>query len=305
MGLFEHGNTHHLFHLINGLHGIDSLLEPLSRLEFLQFLQSAVEVFARLFAQHPRVCQRLVRSQSRSRVHIQQCSDEILGAVRDGAPVLLVEGEFSALNGLEQLLLVVIVEGRIATKQNVQNHAKGPHIHLRTVEFILQNLGRYVAGRTALFGDVIPLRDLREAEVDYFHICVIFRTCHQQVFWLQITMSNVLIVHVLDGIEQGHHQVSGFLLVVVRLLYDAVKQLAPADLLQHKVEVARLLEEVQGPNDVWVVQRLQDSHLLANCCLCRLVQVLARHALHCHFQLVHIAHRGLHHRISPLTQYVS
>jgi len=67
-------------------------------------------------ALHPGVGQGLRCGEALLRVHAQQPADEVLGLVRDGVPVLCVKLEHPCLDLPEEQLLVVIVEGGVATQ---------------------------------------------------------------------------------------------------------------------------------------------------------------------------------------------
>mmetsp|Transcript_11159 Transcript_11159/g.19711 ORF Transcript_11159/g.19711 Transcript_11159/m.19711 type:complete len:204 (+) Transcript_11159:2356-2967(+) len=201
----------------------------------------------------PRMGQRLVGCVSAQRVHHQQFTNQVLGLVGDGGPILGVELKRSAADLAVQVLLVAVVERRIPSEQNEQDHAKGPHVHGRAVQLVLQNFRSNVAGCAALLGEGHSSDMGRKSEIHDFHIRIVLRTDHEQVFRLEISVSNVAIVTVLDAMQQYLHQITRLFFVVVGLLDDAVKELATINLFQHKVKHLWLLKEIIASDDVWVI----------------------------------------------------
>ena len=58
-------------------------------------------------------------------------------------------------NLLEEFLLIGVVEGRVAAKQNVGNHAQTPHVHRGAIRLAGNNLGRDVARSAAGRGEAL------------------------------------------------------------------------------------------------------------------------------------------------------
>jgi hypothetical protein len=113
------------------------------------------------------------------------------------------------------------------------------------------------------------------------------------------------VVHVLDASQQHLHQISSLLLAIMGLLHNTVEELAPVDLLQHKVEVVFLLEKVKTSYDVWVVQTLQQGHLAADALLGLGVDVLPGHDFDRHGGIVHLANSSSHFCESSFAQHLA
>jgi len=172
------------------------------------------------------------------------------------------------------------------------------------VQFILQYFWGHIAGGATLLGQGEAPHLGCEPEVHYLQVGIVGAAGHQQVFWLEVTVHDGAIVHVLDGAQKHLHQVSRLLLAVLGLAHDAVEELAPVDLLQYEVEVARLLEEVETANDVGVVQRLQQADLPSNALL-RLSVDGSRDDLDRHSTIIHATLRPSHLGESALAQQLA
>lgn len=61
-----------------------------------------------------------------------------------------------ALNDLlEELGVVLVVEGRVAAQQDVADHTDAPHVHLLSVRFLLEHLRSYEYEYTKIIGSDI------------------------------------------------------------------------------------------------------------------------------------------------------
>ena len=75
-------------------------------------------------------------------------------------------------------------------------------------------------------------------------------------------MSDLLLVAVLHSLEQNDTSVACFLLVVVRLLHDAVKKLSAHHLFRHEIIMLLLIKNIIQANNVWMLQLLKDVNLV-------------------------------------------
>ncbi|GIX65410.1 ABC transporter ATP-binding protein, putative [Babesia caballi] len=234
----------------------------------------------------PVVLQRLGGGDALRRVEGDHATDEVLGALRDLAPLRHVEGELARLHLLDDRRLVRAVEGREAAQQNVQDHADGPDVALVVVH-ALEHLGRNVVRRADLLlhlGVDVAVR--REAKVNDPDVGVDGLGLEQQVLRLEVAVHDVLPVHVVDAAQ---HLLDDFGRVLLREALAAhylVEQLASRVELRDEVVVLFVLEELEDLHDVRVVQRLEHVHLAQQ----RLVVALALHgALNYHLHGVLLA----------------
>ena len=65
--------------------------------------------------------------------------------IRDLVPIRRIEFVFAFDNLLEEFGVILVVERRISTKEDVGNDADAPHVHFAPVWLLLQHLGRYTA----------------------------------------------------------------------------------------------------------------------------------------------------------------
>lgn len=95
--------------------------------------------------------------------------DQVLGVVGHFIPLFTVEVEFSLLDHLENLLVVVTVEGWISAKKDVKHAPGGPHI-TRDVVASFKDLGRDVVWGTSsglhLLQGALAADDLGESEIN-------------------------------------------------------------------------------------------------------------------------------------------
>eukprot|EP00968_Pinguiococcus_pyrenoidosus_P006091 scaffold405_cov243-Pinguiococcus_pyrenoidosus.AAC.7 len=108
----------------------------------------------------PAACQALAAAEAKPGIYLasgdalvrvdgEHLANEILGAVRDVAPVAVVELVRPVLDLPEQLLLVGVPEGRVPAEEDVHNDTRGPDIHGVLVRFPPDDLGCDVAGGPA------------------------------------------------------------------------------------------------------------------------------------------------------------
>ena len=79
------------------------------------------------------MCQRLVHCEPLGRIHREQSSNQRLGISGYRVPVFRLELVFTFLDlggaGAGPGFGAVVVEGGVATQQNVNNYSDGPHVH--------------------------------------------------------------------------------------------------------------------------------------------------------------------------------
>mmetsp|Transcript_11159 Transcript_11159/g.19710 ORF Transcript_11159/g.19710 Transcript_11159/m.19710 type:complete len:502 (+) Transcript_11159:103-1608(+) len=300
--------TENVFHAVDRLDGVHALLEALLGLELLQFRLGAVQrqrgefLFIR---SQPRVRQGLLRGKALQWVHHEQLGDQVLRFGGHGTPVLLVKLVHARLDALKELILILVVERRITAQQDVQNHTQRPHIHRCAVKLVEQDFGRDIRRCAALLRKIKTFRRRCETKVHNLHVRIVVRIGHEKVLGLEVSVHDLVAVHVVERIQQHFHQITRLLLGVEGLLHDTVKEFTAIDLLQHEVKVTRLLEEVQSADNVGVVQGLQQLHLGADGLLRLGVQRSTRHDLDRDLQVVHLGHRGLDHGIASLAERVA
>lgn len=107
-------------------------------------LGQQVAVAGRLTGQ-PGVLQGFFGGDTLGRIRLQQREDEVLGVLRNIAPVALVEDDLSASALFNQIGQVLGTEGRVSAKQGVGDNTEGPHVDGLAVTLLKHNLWGGVA----------------------------------------------------------------------------------------------------------------------------------------------------------------
>ena len=115
-----------------------------------------------------------------------QLADKILRLSGDVVPLLTIVVEDTASNHLQDLLIVVTVEGRVPAEQNVEHAASGPHIAADIV-VASEHLRRNVIWRASTRLHAMQpatVHNLRQAEVDNLQVSVCVLAHEQEVLRL-------------------------------------------------------------------------------------------------------------------------
>ena len=177
-----------------------------------------------------------------------QLLDQVLGFLSDILPFLTVEVKISSGNHLQDFLIVVTVEGRVTTEENVEHAASRPHV-TRHVVVARQHLGRDVVGsaRTSLHSlQSAAVHNLREAEVDDLEISFGIFAYKEEVLWLEISVDDVHGVAVVESLQDLLEDSSSHILAEELRLDDAVEEFTSRA--QPKVEY--ILVSVSGDVDL-------------------------------------------------------
>lgn len=84
----------------------------------------------------------------------------------------------------------------------------------------------------------------------------------KEIFGLDISVNERLVVAVFDSINDRCDGVPGFILIEVFLLDDNVEELSTLHELHHKVEVFSVFENVKQLDDIWVIDVFEDLNLV-------------------------------------------
>ena len=143
-----------------------------------------------------------------------QLADEVLRLRCNIVPLLSIVVENATCDHLQDLLIVVTVEGRVSAEQNVKHAACRPHV-----------AGDVVVAGEHLRGDVVgcacarlhtmqlaALHDLRETEVDNLKISIGIRAHKQEVLGLEISVHDVHRVAIVQGLQDLFEDLGSHLL---------------------------------------------------------------------------------------------
>ena len=87
------------------------------------------------------------------------------------------------------------------------------------------------------------------------------RPLQQDVLWLQIAVDDPPLVQIAEGLKQLVHDVPRLCLPKGAVTLEALEELAPLDELHHQVQVLLVLEDIDEPDHVWVVDGAEDASL--------------------------------------------
>lgn len=117
-----------------------------------------------------------------------------------------------------------------------------------------------------------------KAEVDDLHRAPAARRLRalawrreQHVLRLQVTVDQAELVEGGDGGDDLREEGGGLLLGQVPALHDVPEELAAAHVLSHQVRRVWLFDDLEKPHEVWVLDRVQDAHLVAQALACGIV----------------------------------
>lgn len=171
-------------------------------------------------------------------------------------------------------LLPLVLERVLAREHLKEQDAKTEPVDRLSIHLVFHHFRRHVLERATeglpaflnprrplslLTGStllaIVALVDLAQAEVRNAKIAV---AINQDVLWLQVSIHNAFLVHVL----QGEHDLSGVepgaRLVKLTRLVHVMEELAAVDELHDHVEIVRVLERVVELHDKWVLYALEN-----------------------------------------------
>mmetsp|Transcript_83619 Transcript_83619/g.270570 ORF Transcript_83619/g.270570 Transcript_83619/m.270570 type:complete len:296 (-) Transcript_83619:96-983(-) len=196
---------------------------------------------------------------------------ELLGVTRDGVPFWRREVELTSLHTPQNVLVPVPIEWGEATKEDVRHYPAAPDVALLIV-VPQQHLGGDVVRRAGLglqellvFGREVS----RQAEVYDLEVRIGGLRLQEEVLGLDVTVHVLALVKVVHRTKDLAHVncCAAFIkslhaIVLIRLLNDAIEELAPCAQLHHEVVLLRIFEDLMELHNVGVVKLLLDPHLL-------------------------------------------
>mmetsp|Transcript_11380 Transcript_11380/g.32665 ORF Transcript_11380/g.32665 Transcript_11380/m.32665 type:complete len:401 (+) Transcript_11380:1273-2475(+) len=186
------------------------------------------------------------------RVDLQHARDHVLGGLRDFAPVPIVELVISSNDELRQLIRRSL-KRRVTAQQDVGDNTDGPHIaHLAVpLHLTIEDLGGDVLRRsTECTQGIDSAHLLRETEIGNLDAHVVVGSHEQKIFGLDITMGDMLLVAVVNGLEQSLAHASSFTFGVDLLINDTGEQVASLHFFHDHEAMILLHEYIEQSNDV-------------------------------------------------------
>ena len=156
--------------------------------------------------------------------------------------------------------MVVPVEGQLAAQQQEHDDSHRPQISLLAVPLHGQHFRSYIGERAACSVHLLLREDhLRQPEVGDLEVVQLLSA--QDVLGLQVAVHDAQVVQVGHALQQRLDQLRRLELREARPAHDSLEQLTPLQHLHHDVDVAFALIQAFHPDDVGMVDQLQDSDL--------------------------------------------
>ena len=211
---------------------------------------------------HPLVTKDLISKDSSILIsdHFSNDIDCLLGLV---LPLDRGEVKLSLLDSLQNLLVTLSIEGRIAAEQNIEDDSSTPDIALFIVvssqDFRgdvkwssglgLENGSCFSLLGVIIGGDVIEglvglIESSTETKVNDLKSKGILLGNHDEILRLEIPVNDSINVTVMKGCHDLSEDDSGVLLIVVFIGDDSVKELSSGAELKDEIDVLGILEVV-------------------------------------------------------------
>mmetsp|Transcript_67300 Transcript_67300/g.197578 ORF Transcript_67300/g.197578 Transcript_67300/m.197578 type:complete len:502 (+) Transcript_67300:625-2130(+) len=216
----------------------------------------------------PRMAQDLGAPRAAGRIGLQQGANEVLGLLRDAAvPRVARQGIVGHLHLAEHVPRAT-PEGRLAGEHHVGQDTETPDVALAAVGVPVQaalalqgqHLRRRVQQRAGHAPHLVLGEEGAEPPV-YDHHVILVRAAEADVLRLQVTVRDLPVVRVAEGSPNLTEDVRRKRLADPLVPEDAVQQLAAGADLHDKEHVLLVLEDLEEPADVWMVQLPHDLSL--------------------------------------------
>lgn len=157
---------------------------------------------------------------------LEQLTNQILGIVGDRVPHLTFETILSVQHVVDNIFVLFAAEWWFTTQHDKHDDSHGPNIALRRVAS-LENFRCNIVWRAIrLVHHLVGIDTLGQTKVNQFDVTVIVLLVEEKVFWLDVTMANMVSVQVAQGIKGLLHDGGSLLLAQVLLFSNVIEQLA-------------------------------------------------------------------------------
>ena len=230
-----------------------SLCIPLSHLEKVTHIATLLVIAA-----DPRVLEHLVGSHALLGISHKNLLDQLDGALRHGLPDVIVKIVLALLDELEEYEVVIVVERRHSTEEDVEHNTDTPVVTLLTVGFLLQDLRGDIAwGTTGGLGHGLLTDETGQTEVSHLdHGSGKIFGSQQQVLGLDVSVDDAKGVAVLESINDRSNDVTSFFLGELLSLHEHIEELAALHDLHDKVVVFGIFVNIMHLYNIRVVNLL-------------------------------------------------
>mmetsp|Transcript_12135 Transcript_12135/g.38929 ORF Transcript_12135/g.38929 Transcript_12135/m.38929 type:complete len:253 (-) Transcript_12135:307-1065(-) len=211
---------------------------------------------------HPAVLEHLLGGEALLDVELEHIPDQLLGIAGDVVPPRRREVVPRVKDLVEERRQFLLVKGREAAEEDVQDHPCGPDVDsARVVALVLQDLGGNVPrSPTGRLHHIFARDHPRKAKVRNLDR-VRVRRLVQDVLRLEVAVDNLLVVQKVQRLAQLGHAAGRLLLGVLLFLHDSVKELAARHQLHDEVHLFGLIVDLEERDDILVLHHLHDLNL--------------------------------------------
>mmetsp|Transcript_22175 Transcript_22175/g.48492 ORF Transcript_22175/g.48492 Transcript_22175/m.48492 type:complete len:248 (+) Transcript_22175:770-1513(+) len=197
-------------------------------------------------------------------IHLQQHANEVLRVLRDVLPVRGVEREGAQSHFRQDLGIGLAEEWGIAAEHDVHDDADAPHV-AELIVLARQDLRRHVVRRAGLRLEKLAWFELaRKTEIDDFEEILLDGVLghEQEIFRFEISVANMVLVHVVDGSDDLLHEDGGLNLGEVSRFDDSIEELTTSRKFHYEIYVSVILERLVEFDDVGMIHHLHDGNFL-------------------------------------------
>mmetsp|Transcript_19572 Transcript_19572/g.36646 ORF Transcript_19572/g.36646 Transcript_19572/m.36646 type:complete len:222 (+) Transcript_19572:661-1326(+) len=199
-----------------------------------------------------------------ARVHLEQHSNKIFCILGNALPISCIEAEIAKTHFSQHVSISFSIEWWISTQDHVHDDAKTPKIRTLVV-LTCKDLWSHVVGRSGLGREnLVRLKLASESKIDHFQRTLLNGVLgrEQEILGLQVTMANVVLMHVEDRAEHVLHDNGCLNLGEMASVNDAIEELSTCAKFQDQVDVAMVFKRLKQLDDIWMVHDLHDLDLL-------------------------------------------
>lgn len=191
----------------------------------------------------------------------------------------LLEIDLALLVVLHELVEARAREGHLAKNQDVEHNSEAEHIHPGVVVVRLKHFGRYVPDCSDPLGgqrdSFLGGGEIREPEVRQADVVDVVRRAEINIVQLDVSVHDVLGVHVAEGGEEFLDDFGQHLLLDALQLSEAVLDVPAVEHLHHDENIQLVFVDLEDLLDALVVEAPQDADLKQQLLLARVVLELA------------------------------